>query len=113
VAYSGALAHGPRMETETDVGTLRFQCPRTSREVDSGIDTDRDTRFLTRLFSIRVRCPMCGDLHEWRVAAGRPPRGLAVAAKTSTQQAPAARLQVIGYRRQNAKRQMNGSWSTS
>jgi hypothetical protein len=72
-AELGACAHAPRMETETDVGTLRFRCPRTSREVDSGIDTDRDTRFLARLFSIRVRCPICGDLHEWRVAAGMLP----------------------------------------
>jgi two-component sensor histidine kinase len=46
--------------------TLRFQCPATSREVDSGISTHRSTR----LISIRARCPICEDLHEWQVADG-------------------------------------------
>ena len=44
--------------------TLRFQCPATSHEVDSGISAYRSTR----LISIRARCPICEGLHEWRVA---------------------------------------------
>ncbi len=40
--------------------------PATSREVDSGISTHRSTR----LISIRARCPICEDLHEWQVADG-------------------------------------------
>jgi two-component sensor histidine kinase len=44
--------------------TLRFQCPATSQEVDSGISAHRSSR----LISIRARCPICEGLHEWRVA---------------------------------------------
>jgi two-component sensor histidine kinase len=46
--------------------TLRFQCPATSHEVDSGISALRSAR----LVSIRARCPICEGLHEWRVADG-------------------------------------------
>jgi two-component sensor histidine kinase len=44
--------------------TLRFECPNTGRVVDSGINTYRHAY----LVSTRVRCPICEDLHEWRVA---------------------------------------------
>jgi len=48
------------------MNTLRFRCPATSREVDSGISlNDR-----ARLVSVRARCPLCKKIHEWR-AAGR------------------------------------------
>jgi two-component sensor histidine kinase len=61
----GAVA--PKIETTLETNTLRFQCPNTGREVDSGIPTYRGTR----LISIRVRCPICDNLHEWQVADGR------------------------------------------
>jgi two-component sensor histidine kinase len=48
--------------------TLRFQCPATSHEVDSGISAHRGTR----LISIRVRCPICKGLHKWSVADRDP-----------------------------------------
>ena len=51
--------------------TLRFQCPATSRDVDSGIKADRSIR----LVSLRARCPICGRLHEWQVADGRASAG--------------------------------------
>jgi two-component sensor histidine kinase len=44
--------------------TLRFECPNTGRVADSGINTYRHAY----LVSTRVRCPICEDLHEWRVA---------------------------------------------
>jgi hypothetical protein len=44
--------------------TLRFECSNTGRVVDSGINTYRHAY----LVSARVRCPICEDLHEWRVA---------------------------------------------
>jgi two-component sensor histidine kinase len=44
--------------------TLRFECPNTGRVVVSGINTYRHAY----LVSTRVRCPICEDLHEWRVA---------------------------------------------
>ena len=49
--------------TDTAMNTLRLQCPATSREVDSGISRHR-------LISIRARCPICKDLHDWQVADG-------------------------------------------
>jgi two-component sensor histidine kinase len=51
--------------------TIRFQCPTTSREVDSGISAHRGIR----LVSIRARCPICEGLHEWQVADGSPSAG--------------------------------------
>jgi two-component sensor histidine kinase len=51
--------------------TLRFQCPATSREVDSGIAAHRSIR----LISIRARCPFCEGPHEWHVAEGNPSAG--------------------------------------
>jgi two-component sensor histidine kinase len=53
-----------KIETGIEPNTLRFQCPKTGGEVDSGISTPRSTR----LTSIRVRCPICEGLHEWKVA---------------------------------------------
>jgi transcription elongation factor Elf1 len=70
------LAHRPphrratpiarKIETGVETNTLRFQCPNAGREVDSGVSTHCDGRLL----SIRVRCPICEDLHECRVADG-------------------------------------------
>lgn len=51
---------------DTAMNTLRLQCPATSREVDSGISPHRSIR----LVSIRARCPICENLHEWQVADG-------------------------------------------
>ena len=59
-------AVAPKIETTLETNTLRFQCPNTGREVDSGIPTYCGTR----LISIRVRCPICDNLHEWQVADG-------------------------------------------
>ena len=48
------------------MNTLRFRCPATSREVDSGISIIGRSR----LVSVQARCPLCKEIHEWR-AAGR------------------------------------------
>jgi two-component sensor histidine kinase len=56
-------AVAPKIEKAIEAKTLRFQCPNTGREVDSCIDTQRSTH----LISIRVRCPICKDLHDWQV----------------------------------------------
>jgi|SRR5271155_853614 len=59
-------AVAPKIETESETDTLRFECAITGREVDSGISTHSGAR----LISIRVRCPLCEDLHEWQIADG-------------------------------------------
>ena len=61
-------AVAPKIETRPQTKTLRFQCPNTGREVDSGIGTQRSPH----LISIRVRCPICQDLHDWQVADESP-----------------------------------------
>jgi two-component sensor histidine kinase len=45
-----------RIGTPGKMKTLRFQCPDTGRVADSGLVT------------IRARCPICGQPHEWQVA---------------------------------------------
>jgi hypothetical protein len=50
---------------------LMFRCPRTGREIAIGIEAQPDA--LTTLFSLRLRCPACGDLHEWQVGEGLLP----------------------------------------
>jgi two-component sensor histidine kinase len=68
LAYRSSNRRGvgvaPKIETESETDTLRFQCPNTGREVDSGIGA----HWGARLISIRVRCPICEHLHAWRVA---------------------------------------------
>jgi hypothetical protein len=62
-AIQGGTVVAPKIETDIAPDTLRFHCPKTGREVDSGIDTQRSAH----LISIRVRCPICKDLHDWQV----------------------------------------------
>jgi two-component sensor histidine kinase len=56
----------PNIEVESEADTLRFRCPNAGRAVDSGISTRRGSR----LISVRIQCPICENLHEWRVADG-------------------------------------------
>jgi len=57
-------AVAPEIESRIEPNTLRFQCPNTGREVDSGINKPWNTR----LINIRVRCPICENFHDWQVA---------------------------------------------
>jgi two-component sensor histidine kinase len=57
-------AVAPEIESRIEPNTLRFKCPNTGREIDSGINKP----WSTRLVSIRVRCPICESFHDWQVA---------------------------------------------
>jgi hypothetical protein len=46
---------------------LIFTCPRTRRAVDAGIETELDTLLRIRTSPVRMRCPFCGERHEWEV----------------------------------------------
>ncbi len=74
------------------MGTLVFRCPRTGRDVESGIMPDGNSLFLRRLFSVRVRCPLCEDLHEWRVIDGYRAHRKAMAAPLASDHATAGLL---------------------
>src|SRR5580704_6035687 len=59
-------AIAPKIDTVSEADTLRFRCPNTGRTFDSGISIRRGAR----LISVRIQCPICENLHEWRVADG-------------------------------------------
>jgi endogenous inhibitor of DNA gyrase (YacG/DUF329 family) len=46
---------------------LIFTCPTTGREVASGVESEIGTLLRIRQQHVRVRCPACGDWHEWPV----------------------------------------------
>src|SRR5207244_2775574 len=51
---------------------LTFKCPKSGRAIESGIEvSDAYSMTTIRMFSVRVRCPICAELHEFRVADGR------------------------------------------
>jgi endogenous inhibitor of DNA gyrase (YacG/DUF329 family) len=46
---------------------LYFVCPTTGKTVDVGIETELDTLLRIRMDRVRLRCPVCGERHEWQV----------------------------------------------
>ena len=59
---------------------LVFLCPITKRGIDSGFDSDNVSRIHMEEEAVRMRCPHCGNTHEFRMsdsiwAAQRTPRG--------------------------------------
>jgi two-component sensor histidine kinase len=63
-AIQGSAAIAPKIGSDIALDAPRFLCPKTGREVDSGIRLSPGTR----LISLRVRCPICEGVHEWQVA---------------------------------------------
>jgi hypothetical protein len=47
---------------------LYFVCPKTGREIDAGIETELETLLRIRMNTVRMRCPLCGERHEWSVS---------------------------------------------
>ncbi len=47
---------------------LRFFCPSTEREFESGIIVDRDTYERQRLTIVSARCPHCARTHRFLMA---------------------------------------------
>lgn len=50
------------------VNALRFRCPNSAREIESDFSADAHTLSMIRLFSVRLLCPACGELHEFKMA---------------------------------------------
>jgi transcription elongation factor Elf1 len=46
---------------------LYFTCPTTGETVDVGIEAELDTLLRIRMKRVRMRCPACGQHHEWQV----------------------------------------------
>jgi len=46
---------------------LMFICPVTERRVDVGVETEINTLLRIRSKTLRAKCPLCGEWHEWPV----------------------------------------------
>src|SRR5213596_2219572 len=53
------------------MGTVAIYCPRTGREVSTGVETDRDGFAKLRPIVTRMKCPACGSEHVWSKATAR------------------------------------------
>lgn len=47
---------------------LVFLCPITKRGIDSGFDSDNVSRVHLEEEAVRVKCPHCGNTHEFRMS---------------------------------------------
>jgi hypothetical protein len=47
------------------MGVVMIKCPDTGREIPTGMVADRQKFDRTPVFFARVRCPVCGNEHEW------------------------------------------------
>jgi len=47
------------------MGTIFTTCPKTGREIATGIETDPLTLVRVPAFRSSIRCPHCNEEHEW------------------------------------------------
>jgi hypothetical protein len=47
------------------MGTVMIRCPRTGREISTGIEAERDRYRCAPVFFARTFCPFCRTPHEW------------------------------------------------
>jgi hypothetical protein len=52
---------------EAAMERLYFVCPTTGKTVDVGIESELETLLRIRMKPVRLRCPVCGQRHEWQV----------------------------------------------
>jgi hypothetical protein len=52
------------------MAALIFRCPRTGKEIDTGIDADQETRRSLNILICRVPCPYCRFDHFPQVKRG-------------------------------------------
>ena len=52
------------------MGELVFLCPKTAREIETGINTDPGSISRTRRRTIYLDCPHCQENHGFKVAQG-------------------------------------------
>jgi hypothetical protein len=54
-----------------DMNSLLFQCPKTLRELDTGIEVNVSKLQIVQPVTVRLLCPFCGNPHKWKLADGR------------------------------------------
>lgn len=47
------------------MGVVTFTCPTTGETISTGIETDAESFALVDAFDVRLRCPLCGERHDW------------------------------------------------
>ena len=50
---------------------LHFNCPNTGKDVDVGIGCELETLLRIRDKHVCVRCPVCGERHDWEVGEAK------------------------------------------
>ncbi len=73
-------------------GFVAIYCPRTGREVSTGVESDRDAFQKLKPIVVRMKCPACGSEHVWSKATARlveTPALAAPAAHAPKERAPA------------------------
>jgi len=72
------------------MGFIAMYCPRTGREVSTGVESDRDAFQKLRPIVSRMKCPACGSEHVWSKATARlvETPAAAIAAQATKAQAP-------------------------
>jgi hypothetical protein len=54
------------------MGQVMFRCPKTAKEFGSGFEANEtDVKRLPEEAKIRLRCRICGDIHEFRFGDAR------------------------------------------
>ena len=59
---------------EAALERLFFICPTTKRTVDVGVTTEIGTLLRIKSETLRARCRVCGQVHEWKVREAALPR---------------------------------------
>jgi hypothetical protein len=49
---------------------LLFQCPKTERRVRTGIEIDIATLRDVQPVTVRLLCPFCSHMHQWKLTDG-------------------------------------------
>jgi len=54
----------------TEMNPLLFQCPKTLRELDTGIEVNINKLRSVQPVTVSLLCPFCGKSHKWKLADG-------------------------------------------
>jgi len=49
---------------------LSFHCPKTGREIETGIGINYSVLRNVQPVTVRLLCPLCDTVHEWKLSDG-------------------------------------------
>ena len=64
-ASKGDKQVSPIIRQENMMGAVMVRCPRTGRDIATGMVSDRESFRAMPVFFARVYCPSCQTEHEW------------------------------------------------